>query len=57
MINLLPMDAEVIFISSEFPSVHADPFDRFIAAESIHHRMPIVTPDKPFFELGAQRLW
>jgi PIN domain nuclease of toxin-antitoxin system len=56
-VTLLPMDAEAIFLSGELPRVHADPFDRLIAAESIHHRVPIVTPDKPFSELGAQRLW
>ena len=56
-VNLLPMEAEVIFLSGELPRVHADPFDRLIAAESIHHRMQVVTPDKPFSELGAKRLW
>ncbi len=56
-VDLLPMDAEVIFLSGELPRVHADPFDRLIAAESIHYRVPVITPDEPFFALGAQRLW
>jgi len=56
-VDLLPMDAEVIFLSGELPRVHADPFDRLIAAESIHHRVPVITPDEPFSALGAKRLW
>lgn len=56
-VDLLPMDAEVIFLSGELPRVHSDPFDRLIAAESIHHRVPVITPDEPFSALGAHRLW
>ena len=56
-VDLLPMDAEVIFLSGELPRVHSDPFDRLIAAESIHRRMSVITPDEPFSALGAQRLW
>ena len=56
-IDLLPLDAEVIFLGGELPRVHSDPFDRLIAAESIYHRVSVVTPDKPFLALGAQRVW
>jgi PIN domain nuclease of toxin-antitoxin system len=56
-VDLLPMDAEVIFLSGELPRVHSDPFDRLIAAESIHQRVPVITPDEPFSALGAHRLW
>ena len=56
-VDLLPMDAEVIFLSGELPRVHSDPFDRLIAAESIHRRMPVITPDEPFSALGAKRIW
>ena len=56
-VDLLPMDAEVIFLSGELPRVHSDPFDRLIAAEAIHHRVPVITPDEPFCALGALRLW
>jgi hypothetical protein len=56
-VDLLPMDAEVIFLSGELPRVHADPFDRLIAADSIQNQMPVITPDETFSALGAQRLW
>ena len=56
-VDLLPLDSEVIFLSGELPRVHSDPFDRLIAAESIYHRVPVVTPDEPFSALGAQRVW
>ena len=56
-VDLLPLDSEVIFLSGELPRVHSDPFDRLIAAESIYHRVPVVTPDEPFSALRAQRVW
>lgn len=56
-VDLLPMDAEVIFLSGELPRMHSDPFDRLIVAESIHHRLQVITPDEPFSALGAERLW
>jgi PIN domain nuclease of toxin-antitoxin system len=56
-VDLLPMDAEVIFLSGELPRVHSDPFDRLIAAESLHRSIPVVTPDEPFSALGVQRIW
>ncbi len=56
-IEILPQQTESIFLSGELPPIHRDPFDRLIAAESIHHRIPVVTCDKPFSELGANRIW
>ncbi len=56
-VDLLPMDAEVIFLSGELPRVHSDPFDRLIAADFIHHRVPFVAPDETFAGLVAQRVW
>ena len=56
-IDLLPMDAEVVFLSGELPRLHSDPFDRLIAAESLHRNIPVITPDEPISVLGAQRIW
>ena len=56
-IDLLPMDAEVVFLSGELPRLHSDPFDRLIAAESLHRNIPVITPDEPISTLGARRVW
>lgn len=56
-IDLLPMDAEVVFLSGELPRLHSDPFDRLIAAESLHRNIPVITPDEPISALGARRIW
>lgn len=56
-IELLPMDAEVVFLSGELPRLHSDPFDRLIAAESLHRNIPVITPDEPISALGARRIW
>jgi len=56
-IDLLPMDAEVVFLSGELPRLHSDPFDRLIAAESLHRNIPVITPDEPISALGARRFW
>ncbi|MFM8983839.1 MAG: type II toxin-antitoxin system VapC family toxin, partial [Spartobacteria bacterium] len=56
-IALLPMDAEVVFLSGELPRLHSDPFDRLIAAESLHRNIPVITPDEPISALGARRIW
>ncbi len=56
-IDLLPMDAEVVFLSGELPRLHSDPFDRLIAADSLHRNIPVITPDEPISALGARRIW
>ena len=56
-IEILPLQPESVFLSGELPPIHLDPFDRLIAAESIHRRIPVITCDKPFSDLGANRIW
>jgi len=53
----LPLSAEVMFRSGELPRVHADPFDRLLAAQAIEEGLTLVSPDKPFSDLGASRAW
>ncbi len=53
----LAISQAAIFRSGELPRTHADPFDRLIAAQSIEEGMTVLSPDKPFFSLGAARLW
>ncbi len=46
-----------IYLSGELPRVHADPFDRLLAAQSIEHKMTLLSPDKRLSLLGASRVW
>lgn len=56
-LNALPIDHSSIHRSGELPRVHADPFDRLLAAQSIVHKMTLLSPDAPLSLLGASRLW
>ena len=53
----LPLDPESIYRSGELPRLHADPFDRLLAAQAIENGMTILSPDIPLSLLGASRIW
>ena len=36
---------------------HRDPFDRMIAAAALQERVPVVSPDAAFDQLGLERIW
>jgi PIN domain nuclease of toxin-antitoxin system len=38
-------------------SDHRDPFDRLIAAQAIAGKMPVLSIDTAFDDLGAERVW
>ena len=46
-----------IFLTSDLPPVHRDPFDRLIAAQAIENNLTILSPDRPLSLLGADRIW
>jgi PIN domain nuclease of toxin-antitoxin system len=52
-----PLKQEVMFHSGELPRIHADPFDRLLAAHAIIEGFTLLSPDKPFSNLGASRIW
>ena len=56
-IERLPLEQEEIFRSGELPRVHADPFDRLLAAQAMENGMTILSPDTPLSLLGASRIW
>ena len=56
-ITPLKIEDTDIYLSGELPRVHADPFDRLLAAQSIEHKMTILSPDKLLSLLGATRVW
>lgn len=56
-ITILNLERSVIYRSGKLPPVHRDPFDRMIAADSLIHKMPILTPDGPYREYGCEVIW
>jgi len=53
----LPAVTEAIFKSGELPDLHRDPFDRLLAAQAIVGGFQLVSPDRPFRDLGVDCLW
>lgn len=53
----VPVNEFAIFLTSELPPVHPDPFDRLIAAQAIENQFTILSPDRPLSLLGANRVW
>ena len=53
----LSLDQAAIYRSGELPKVHADPFDRLLAAQAMEAGMTILSPDAPLSLLGASRIW
>jgi PIN domain nuclease of toxin-antitoxin system len=56
-ITILNLERGVIYQSGKLSPIHRDPFDRMIAADSLVHKMPILSPDGPFKEYGCKVLW
>ncbi len=56
-VQTLALHHDAIFRSGELPRVHADPFDRLLAAQAIEAGMTILSPDTPLSLLGASRIW
>ncbi len=53
----LPIRETTIFLTSDLPPVHSDPFDRLIAAQAIESQLTILSPDRSLSLLGANRIW
>jgi len=53
----LGLETSAIYRSGELPRLHADPFDRLLAAQAIEKGMTILSPDTPLSLLGASRIW
>ena len=53
----LTLGTGAIYRSGELPRLHADPFDRLLAAQAIEEGMSLLSPDTPISLLGASRIW
>jgi len=54
--NLLPLDAESMMRAARFADIHADPFDRMIAAQAVQYNLPILSTDVRLDAFGVRRL-
>ena len=52
-----PLDLESLYLSSELPPLHKDPFDRLVVAQAIIHDAVLVSPDPILRKYGATVLW
>lgn len=55
--TLLPIDAESALRAGRFTALHADPFDRMIAAQALKMDIPILSADTKLDGFGVRRLW
>jgi len=53
----VPLTYAAIYRSGELPRVHADPFDRLLAAQAIEESLVILSPDVQLSSLGSARIW
>ena len=53
-LSMLPLELDICIAAAELPSIHDDPFDRFIIATAKLHNLTVVTADGRFEEYGAK---
>jgi PIN domain nuclease of toxin-antitoxin system len=54
--TLLPLEPEAMMRAARFENVHADPFDRMIAAHAIQNSLPVLSTDDQLDAFGVRRL-
>jgi PIN domain nuclease of toxin-antitoxin system len=52
-LSVISLDVETCMASTELPSIHQDPCDRFIIATAKLYKLPIVTADPRFQTYGV----
>ncbi len=56
-IQILPLKMEHALHVATLPDIHADPFDRLLAAQSLLEKLPVVTADSVFVKYGVRVVW
>jgi PIN domain nuclease of toxin-antitoxin system len=54
--TLLPLQPEAMMRAARFEDMHADPFDRMIAAHAIQNNLPLLSTDDKLDAFGVRRL-
>ncbi len=55
--ELLPIDAAHALRAGRFNSLHADPFDRMIAAQALAEDIPVLSKDRKLDSFAIHRIW
>lgn len=56
-IGSLAIQSGALYRAGELPPVHADPFDRLLAAQALIGSLRLVSPDAPFRAYGVDCIW
>jgi len=56
-IESLTLEEEAITYLSKLPDIHKDPFDRILVCQSLHHNMPLLTPDSMLQGYPIKTVW
>lgn len=54
--TLLPLEPESMMRAARFDDLHADPFDRMIAAQAIQNNLALLSTDPKLDAFGVRRL-
>ena len=54
--TLLPLEPEAMIRAARFEDMHADPFDRMIAAHAIQNNLPLLSTDDKLDAFAVRRL-
>ena len=54
---LMPISIEHALRAGSLPGDHRDPFDRMLAAQSIHEDIPLLSNDEKLDIFGVRRIW
>jgi PIN domain nuclease of toxin-antitoxin system len=55
-LSVINLDMAICLKSTQLPTIHKDPCDRFIIATSLVRGLPVITADKRFAEYGVKVL-
>ncbi len=53
-IGVLPLQREVLYLAGKLPAVHKDPYNRVIAAETLHRDLRLLSPDALFAQYARR---
>ncbi len=56
-LHILSIEPEHLGVLKSMPFHHRDPFDRLLAAQSLHEKFSIISEDRVFESYGVQRFW
>jgi len=56
-VQLLPIELPHVYLLSDLPHHHRDPFDRLLIAQALHEGMPLLTKDAKFHQYPIETVW